>query len=649
MGAIDVSLVVSFFNFVFLGDFAMTCKRLLIGKRPSPAIVSLTPSCCFFVVLAAALAAVGLAAGNTARADSTIAGDVDPDDPAYWSGYTPACIGNASAGSVTVDNYSTIYSAGLYVGNTANGTLNISSGGTVTAWDNCYVGYGAGTTGRVTISGGGSALTVGGIMSVGYNGTGLLHLDNGAQLTFAAGSATIGRKSTGTLRLSNGSHATFLGTDEHAVGDLAGSVGVITVESGSTLTGRTLYAGYNGVATINLNGGLFETVACSAAVKAGSSFVLNINGGTLSLPSTDPTYSSSSWISVSSGNGLIYIKAGGATFNTLDGAMVLGGIPIVTGVSGAPDGGITKTGGGQRTLGQSQACTYTGPTNVNAGTLRVGKVNGLPTATSVTLSGSSILDVYGYSQTIGSLAGGASSQVQLSYTSTSRKGVLTVGDSTSSTFAGVISNGTTTSYQAWALVKRGSGTLTLSGANTYTGLTTVLAGALKLVDQSSTWANAFNPVLSLGGAKIGGGQLVFNYASTYDDATALSNVQTAITSDKIAESLHTPPVICHGDATNDLITVVNTLLGDADVNGTVNGADLNIVLSNYNATCAAGHAGWLSGDFDFNSTINGADLNIVLSNYNQVLSATTAVPEPSALLLAAAGLAGLAAFAWRRR
>ena len=91
------------------------------------------------------------------------------------------------------------------------------------------------------------------------------------------------------------------------------------------------------------------------------------------------------------------------------------------------------------------------------------------------------------------------------------------------------------------------------------------------------------------------------------------------------------------------------LMGDADSNGTVNGADLNIVLSNYNRTGA--DTTWAMGDFDSNGTVNGADLNTVLSNYNQTmgLSAGAAVPEPSTLLLAAAGMASLLAYAWRKR
>ena len=55
------------------------------------------------------------------------------------------------------------------------------------------------------------------------------------------------------------------------------------------------------------------------------------------------------------------------------------------------------------------------------------------------------------------------------------------------------------------------------------------------------------------------------------------------------------------------------LPGDANADGTVNGADLNTVLSNYNQT----GMDWWHGDFNDDGTVNGTDLNTVLSNYNQ--------------------------------
>ena len=87
------------------------------------------------------------------------------------------------------------------------------------------------------------------------------------------------------------------------------------------------------------------------------------------------------------------------------------------------------------------------------------------------------------------------------------------------------------------------------------------------------------------------------------------------------------------------------LPGDANMDGTVNGADLNIVLSNFNETGMT----WAQGDFTGDGTVNGADLNIVLSNFNQTLGVGAAVPEPAAIALFAVGAGGLLCFVWRRR
>jgi hypothetical protein len=108
-------------------------------------------------------------------------------------------------------------------------------------------------------------------------------------------------------------------------------------------------------------------------------------------------------------------------------------------------------------------------------------------------------------------------------------------------------------------------------------------------------------------------------------------------------------------------TITTALRGDANLDGRVNGDDLNTVLSNYNQI----GRDWAHGDFDGDGTVDGADLNAVLSNYNLSLGLeaaaamdagqfagpfAAAVPEPSALVLG--GIAALAVLAfrrWRRR
>ena len=82
------------------------------------------------------------------------------------------------------------------------------------------------------------------------------------------------------------------------------------------------------------------------------------------------------------------------------------------------------------------------------------------------------IDLNGVDTTIGSLAGGGADIVT---NSGAAAATLTAGgDNSSTTFAGLIQNGAGST----GLRKMGSGTLTLSGANSYSGGTTIAGGAI---------------------------------------------------------------------------------------------------------------------------------------------------------------------------
>ena len=87
--------------------------------------------------------------------------------------------------------------------------------------------------------------------------------------------------------------------------------------------------------------------------------------------------------------------------------------------------------------------------------------------------------------------------------------------------------------------------------------------------------------------------------------------------------------------------------GDANLDGTVNGVDLDAVLSNYNKTGMT----WAQGDFNGDGVVNGVDLDIVLSNYNKTagVPSMAAVPEPSTLAMLALGAIAMLAWAGRGR
>ena len=127
---------------------------------------------------------------------------------------------------------------------------------------------------------------------------------------------------------------------------------------------------------------------------------------------------------------------------------------------------LTKTGSGTLVLSSASRNDYTGATNINAGTLQLGISNYvIPNASAVTVASGATLDLHGFGETVGSIAGAGNI--------TLGSGSLQQSGSASTTFSGVISG---TGY----LQKAGTGTLTLSGANTYTGATNINAGTLRL-------------------------------------------------------------------------------------------------------------------------------------------------------------------------
>ena len=130
-------------------------------------------------------------------------------------------------------------------------------------------------------------------------------------------------------------------------------------------------------------------------------------------------------------------------------------------ISGA--NGIGKVGTG--TLLLSGANTYTGTTTVSDGTLEVQGGAAIADTGSVVVNTPGTFLVSN-TETIGDLAGTGS--VVLT------QGLTTGGNNNSTTFSGVISG-------PGSLTKDGTGTFTLTGANTYSGGTTVNTGRWRAI------------------------------------------------------------------------------------------------------------------------------------------------------------------------
>ena len=131
----------------------------------------------------------------------------------------------------------------------------------------------------------------------------------------------------------------------------------------------------------NTSGALGCTLASGAAGASGPVFT----GGTLQFAGAG----------ISSSLPITLMSQGG-TFDTAGNNATLSGA-----IGGS--GGLTKIGAGTLTL--SGAGTYSGPTNVNAGTLQAGAANAFSPNSAYAIASGGALDLHGFSQVIGGLSG----------------------------------------------------------------------------------------------------------------------------------------------------------------------------------------------------------------------------------------------------
>jgi hypothetical protein len=164
------------------------------------------------------------------------------------------------------------------------------------------------------------------------------------------------------------------------------------------------------------------------------------------------------------------------------------------------------------------------------------------------------------------------------------------------------------------------GTSQLYTSPTQTGLGAVTPGP-------GIWAQLFT-----NSANYAGGS--YKYNGTMDNVKIFNTPLT--TGQLVTDAVGTPTYVPGaGDANSD---------HKVDIN------DLTIVLTNYGKSGQVWSQGCM--DSDPAGTVDINDLTIVLTNYGNTYTAALgikAVPEPGTLALIVAGLAGLLAYAWRKR
>lgn len=246
-----------------------------------------------------------------------------------------------------------------------------------------------------------------------------------------------------TIGSSNGG-GTFNGYMDGNIALIKNGTGVQTNRGPNRYTGGT-----------TVNGG---TLVLSNTVNHGS---LTVNGGTFLFPpalTVNGTLSGTGG-TIDTGSAGTVLTVNQSTNTTFAGALTNAGALVKSGVG---------------TLTLSGANTYSGGTTVSQGTLIFGKTASKPAAGSVTVSAGANLGLG-----LGGAGGFTVADIDLLWSgampgvtldATSRIGIDTsAGDATYAT-----------SQPAHGLVKTGTNTLTLTGANTYSGGTFVQAGVLSI-------------------------------------------------------------------------------------------------------------------------------------------------------------------------
>jgi autotransporter-associated beta strand protein len=420
------------------------------------------------------VAVVGLTSGSII---GTGTGTLIGSSYGLQSGSVSAILGGtgsltkSTAGTVTLTGANT-YSGGtsinggvLVVGSSgalgSSGNISFSGGGTLQYTSSNTTDYSARfsnlmsqtfciDTNAQNVTLGTAFTSTGGTMT--KMGAGALTLSGANSYT---GSTTV---SGGTLQV-NVNNA--LGTNAAGTTVANGAALKLNGVNYSTAEGLTL----NGTGVSN-NGALYNTGTSTfaGAIDIATNATINAGGGTLNL--TGGIAKNGTTLTLA-GGGTININGNGITGSSANSDLVVDGTTVVL----------------------NTANSYNGPTTVqNSGILQLGASNVLPSSpqTDMAVNTSSIFDMASRNDGVASLAGDSTGTVK--NTTIGTTSTLTVNPSTgvSTTFAGVIAGTNSGAQGNMALIKSGAGTLALTGANTFTGSTTINGGTLMAADTTGS-------------------------------------------------------------------------------------------------------------------------------------------------------------------
>jgi autotransporter-associated beta strand protein len=296
-----------------------------------------------------------------------------------------------------------------------------------------------------------------------------LTINNGGVVQYAASSTNPDMMGTGAVTINGTGQLDFNGASD--------TIGAVTIVGTGATTNTTPIANTTGGGNLTIGS---SGTALTITPVAGCLSRINSGTGT-NLLGGDVTFTAATTGRAQiSGN----LALNGATRNFAVGSGTGPDydLDIDAVISGTATYGIAMTGSRLRLSGVN---TYPGDTTITSGTLKFGNVNAIPNGAgkgNVVVTGT--LDANGINGIVNGVSGAGSID-----NSAAGSAALTVGaNNTTCIFGGVIKN----TGGALSLIKTGTGALTLSGANTFTGGLFINSGTV-----TGTVANA------LGGTGVG--------------------------------------------------------------------------------------------------------------------------------------------------
>jgi autotransporter-associated beta strand protein len=425
------------------------------------------------------------------------------------------------------------------------------------------------------------AITVG-ALSTGAAGGAFTIAPNGGTLTFNNGSgaalltqlsASRGDTISAPMTVSSSLSVTNFSTNTLALsGNISG--GSVALNGNTTLSGTNTYTG----GTVLNSGSL--VVLVGSAIPATGTLTLN-NTGT---------------VAVITANALPNVMVNGTNVITGNGNSGTGiailndqgtlSLCVTTGTSEVFDLTGAMSGSGNLVLGSSPM------------TLRFNGTAGDGSAIFNLGAGAAVADVRYTATTaiaLGGLTGGSGTQLQGDSSSGGANMTYTIGGANANTeFDGVIVNG---SVGTTAVIKTGTGVLTLTGANTYSGGTTINGGVLQVNNLAGSGTGSGTVTVANGGTLGGNGRISGAVTVTSGGTLAPGNPLGTLTMSNnltLSAGSTTLVQIEHSPLTNGAVKISDTLTGGGTLNVTNAGSAAFAAGDTFKLFNAANYAGSFS-------------------------------------------------------